>query len=409
MKSRLLTSLTVCILCASFSALFAQKHDVVHWEETPWDEQPWETPWEEHPSSPSKYTIPSEIINPQINLSEDLSNQATSFDESIDQEEEEELNEEPKRYRLKIGDALLVGIYGEPDTRRQVIVDPTGSISYLYVHSLPAIGMTISELRAELEEKLKTYYRFAVLSLTPIQFSGAYYTIMGEVKAPGRKPLGGGATVTSALCQARGLTLKGFRDQIVEQADLEHSFLVRNGEYIPVDFVKLIKEGDLSQDVPLKSGDYLYIERGGTNNIFIFGEIGGAAKIEFMNRISLAEAIADVGGISPNASSRAVVIRGSLACPVRYLIDINRIFKGYACDFPLESGDIVYIPPRKFSALRDLFYSAIRDFVGTVGSAAGSDAFYKLHSHDRDHLEEPVRVFPFNSFQQTQVVQPPIQ
>jgi len=42
--------------------------------------------------------------------------------------------------------------------------------------------------------------------------------------------------------------------------DLKNSFLLRQGERLPVDFDRLYRQGDLSQDIYLAPDDYLYIK-----------------------------------------------------------------------------------------------------------------------------------------------------
>ena len=293
-----------------------------------------------------------------------------------------------------MGDTFLISLYGQEKTQREVTIDPRGTISFLFVDSLNVIGKTISELREALETELKTYYRYVLLSITPIAFNSNLYTIVGEVIAPGQYFVQGEATVLSAICKAGGFTNWDFRDEIVDLADLEHSFLVREGQYLPIDFAKLVREGDLSQDVSLKSGDYIYIKNGAINQVFILGEVSAPTTLNYMKTITISEAIAESGGVTERASSRAVVIRGSLCCPINYSVDINRVFKGYAPDFMLCPGDIVYVPPRAFTTIRELIRLGIRSFVASVASDAGVEAFLEAHPHAKtvDGVSKPVSV-----------------
>lgn len=286
-----------------------------------------------------------------------------------------------KSYRLKYGDILMVSIYGENGTMREVNVDPRGMISYLFVDSLPAIGRTIKEVRGDLQERLSSYYRFVVLSITPVKFGAAYYTISGEVSVPGRKPVIGNPTLLSAICQGGGVNVMEWRDQLIDAGDLDHAFLSRDGKYIPVDFMRLVRNGDLSLDVPIHEGDYIYIPDREFKQVFVLGEVRRGVTIDYLTDMSLAEAVAEAGGVTDRASSRVLVIRGSLAYPVRYLIDFTKIVKGNTCNFQLQPGDIVFVPPRKLQKLREIFYGALNTFVASVASAGGREAFIKIHPH----------------------------
>ena len=282
-------------------------------------------------------------------------------------------------YRLKSGDVLYISIYGEEGTAREVPVDPRGLLSYLFVKGIPALGRTIAEVREDLIKELETYYRYVVLSVTPVKFGEAYYVISGEVKLPGRKQVVGNPTLLSAIGQAGGMTLLEWRNQLIDASDLNHAFVARSGQYIPVDFVKLVKGGDLRYDIPLAEGDYIYIPDRKVNQVFVVGETNRNTTVDYFESMSLAEAMAEAGGVTERASSRVLVIRGSLACPVRFLVDYTKIVKGRTCDFPLMPGDIVYVPPRRLQRLREIFYSALNSFVATVSALAGDHLFNNLY------------------------------
>lgn len=351
--------------------LFGQVEPKSEWEETPWQEaKPSQIePFFREEFSPEFLIPPPEVV---------------------------ENKKENDNYRLRIGDTLMISIYGEPRSKRIVTVDPTGTISYSYLSSVNVLGKTIREMRAEVEELLKTYYREPVVSITPMSVAGAYYTIMGEVRAPGNKPITGFASVLSALCEAGGVTTRMFRNQAMDMADLEHSFLARRGEYIPVDFVRLIKDGDLTQDVPLQSGDFIYISGFGNHQVFVLGNVAMPTIIDFLQDISLTEALAEAGGVGASASSRVVVLRGALAAPEHYLIDINLILKGRAPDFPLQAGDIVFAPAMKFTSIKELVKFGIASFIGTLASVAGTKAYIGFNPDAAGKISPPATVINFN-------------
>lgn len=279
------------------------------------------------------------------------------------------------RYRLKIGDRLLISIYGAGGTTQEVVIDFTGCFSYLLIGEVFALGKTVDEIRDELNVKVSDIFRFAFISVTPISFEGHYFTILGEVNAPGKKTLRARTTLLGAICQAGGFKSGSYRTQTIDIANLKHAFLARNGEYIPVDFEALVIEGDVSEDVVLQSQDYIYIPSSLHREISILGEVSFPTTIGFLNEVTLAEAISQARGVTPDASSRVVVIRGALSNPETYLIDFNRIVKGYEKDFRLAPGDIVYVPSFKLKNFRDIIRLGIRSFISSFSGAGGADLF----------------------------------
>lgn len=281
-------------------------------------------------------------------------------------------------YRLRIGDTLSISVYGEEETRFDATVGMSGKLNYLFIKNVEALGKTIDELRDILTEQLKSFYRYPVVIITPVAFAGEYYTIIGEVNDPGKKNLFGNTTLTSALCAASGFRTRIFRNQTVDLVNYDHSFLARNGELVPVNFKQLIVEGDIAQDVKLKAGDYIFIAPQQTSKVFVVGEVKTPVTVNYLNPITLADALAEAGGLTIRSSSRVLVIRGSIGYPRWFLIDINLILKGRALDFPLEPGDIVFVPVMKFQLLKEYVQAGILAFVNIVANVAGTNSFLEI-------------------------------
>ncbi len=326
---------------------------------------------------------------------EEEKNECTQEDESKQEDElQPSIDLHSYEYVLKPGDRLDMGVYGDPHTRRIVTVDYNGTISYLFITAHPVYGKTISQVRKELEEKLTVYFREPILLVTLAESTGDFYTIAGEVLNPGVKPLVGKTTILTALAESHGLILRFFRDSLIEIGDLDHAFLSRKGEYIPVDFEALIQHGDMTQNVQLQHGDYIYIPSRETHQVFVLGEVIWPITFEYLDTMTLTEAIAEAGGITRRASSRVLVIRGSLACPTRYLIDVNLIWKGCARDFLLQPGDIVYVPIMQFQSLKELVKIGVAAFVSQAANVMGTNAYLRLNPRAVGLVSSPVPVFP---------------
>lgn len=314
-------------------------------------------------------------------------------------------NENDEPYRIQIGDVLNISIYGEKKSKSAVTIGASGTLNYLYVQNFPALGKTMPEIKKALSKKLKKYYKYPLVIITPVEFASQFYTVIGEVNNPGRKPLLGNSTLISGLCEAQGFRTRIFRNQTVDLVDYDHSFLSRDGHLVPIDFRRLIVDGDLSQDVRLKSGDYIHIAAQNTSRVFVVGEVFRPVTVNFLTELTLADALAEGGGLTFRASSRALVIRGSIACPRWFLIDTNRILKGNACDFPLEPGDIVYVPPMQFTNLKEYIQGGISSFVSIVANIAGTYTFLEVYPKAKgSNIISPVPVF--NATPATPVIVP---
>lgn len=292
-------------------------------------------------------------------------------------------DEDEKSYRLKIGDHLFVSLYGfgEGNTTREVVVDPTGHIVYLFSGSVYALGKPIDQFRLDLQEKIREQFPNIIVAVSATNLIGEQYTVMGEVRDPGTKRLHGYTTVLTAMGESGGFPIRKFRNHTIDYADLDHAFLARDGEYVPVDFDALIRKGDLSQNVRLESGDYIHVPSILTKEVYVLGEVKSPLVYSYLRTATLTEAIAWSNGLTPLASTQVIIIRGSLACPVRYLVNYRRIRAGCDRDFCLKPGDIVYVPARPFTNIREVFKSALRTFVASAAIEAGGRGFETIHPH----------------------------
>lgn len=262
-------------------------------------------------------------------------------------------------YKLRVEDRLAIAIYGDPSSSRLVTVDVSGCISFLFINALPVQGKTIGETRAALENRLRERYKNPLVSITLSSYSGPCYSILGEVKQPGKYRIQGAGTVLDAVAEAAGIST---------QADLQRSFLLRNQVFFPLDLVRLIARGDMSQNAILEEDDCIYIAPPHLGKVYILGEVRRPACIQYLYTLSLAEALAESGGLGHAAGPYVVVLRGSLCAPTQYLIDIHRILKGQTYDFTLEPGDIVYIPSFHFCTLEEITKIAVQTYVNTISS-----------------------------------------
>lgn len=289
--------------------------------------------------------------------------------------EQKKVEAPPETYLLRVGDTLALAVYGEQDTYQNVTIDPSGKLSYLFIHDFKAVDLTVREVREQLQKKLENYFKYPLLLLTPQNYVPQLYTVFGEVNLPGVKQLQGNTTLIKAFAESGGFATRVYRDQTMYLVDFDRCFLARNGEcYLNIDFEALLN-GDFSQNVKLENDDFIYIAGNSSQKVFILGEVRAPGSYEFFGEMSLIEAIAYAGGLDADASSRVSVVRGAISHPTQYLIDINLMRRGKVCDFPLRPSDIIYVPPRKFTNLRLFTQAAIRGFVGNIASQAGNNAF----------------------------------
>jgi protein involved in polysaccharide export with SLBB domain len=167
-----------------------------------------------------------------------------------------------QKLTLGPGDVLTFSLYGEERdlTRKEVPIGPDGRVSYLEAQDVMAEGLTVDELRNKINEQLRKYRRAAQAYVVPVAYRSKKYYVLGKVVQRGAFTLDRPTTLIEAVARARGIETGVAADgSLVELADLSQSFIVRGGRKLPVDFEKLFRNGDLSQNIALEPDDYIYL------------------------------------------------------------------------------------------------------------------------------------------------------
>jgi protein involved in polysaccharide export with SLBB domain len=250
-----------------------------------------------------------------------------------------------ERLTLGSGDVINLALFDLPDSARtDMPIGPDGRISFLQARDIMAEGLTIDELRAKLDTALSKFYQNPRTIITPVAFRSKKYYVLGAVVSKGVYTFDRPLTVIEALARAGGVETGLYGRDTVEMADLAHSFLVRNGQRVPVDFEQLFQHGDLSQNVPLEPDDFLYFALASANEIYVLGQVAAPGVAAFLPRTSAMSVIAARGGFTPEAyRTRVLVVRGSMAHPQTFIVDAAAILSAKQPDFQLQARDIVYV------------------------------------------------------------------
>jgi protein involved in polysaccharide export with SLBB domain len=177
---------------------------------------------------------------------------------------------------------------------------------------------------------------------------------------------------------ARDLSTVGVND---DTADLHRSFVIRHGKILPVDFHRLIAEGDLSQNIYLQPDDFIYVPAATAQEVYVIGAVGQPRAVPYKEGMTMASAIADCFGTVREAYlSHVAVVRGSLTEPKIAIVDYNGVIKGETRDVLLQPHDIVYVPFEPYRYLIRYANLIVNTFVSSVAinegvrSVAGNQA-----------------------------------
>ena len=162
----------------------------------------------------------------------------------------------PKSTAYVIGpeDALDISVWKDDTLKATALVRPDGGITFPLVGELVAAGKTADQMRDELRKRLEKYIPDAVVTVSVAHVASYRIYVLGRVNKPGDIAVGRDIDVLQALALAGGLTPFAHEDDIRVVRKIDGRTTT-----IPFRYSQVLKDGDLAQNVTLRSGDVLLV------------------------------------------------------------------------------------------------------------------------------------------------------
>lgn len=162
-------------------------------------------------------------------------------------------------YRIGKDDIVQISVWRNPELSVTVPVRPDGRISVPLVGDVLVADRTPDEVSTDIEAKLATYVRDPQVSVILTELRSHEYLsrvrVTGAVRQPISVPYREGMTVLDAVLAAGGVT---------EFASADSTKLCRRDkadtlETLPVKLDRLMKKGDLENNLALRPGDIITV------------------------------------------------------------------------------------------------------------------------------------------------------
>ena len=173
-------------------------------------------------------------------------------------------------YRVRSGDALQIEVLEDPGLNRSVAVLPDGRFSFPLAGTLRAGGQTVEQIQASIAAAISSNFnappnvfvsvqpapRDPVIPSGPAIPVTINIYLLGEVAAPGIRPVTPGTTFLQALSQSGGLTRFAATKRIqLRRTDPS----TRRQQVVTINYKALANGATLSQDFPLAEGDVILV------------------------------------------------------------------------------------------------------------------------------------------------------
>lgn len=171
------------------------------------------------------------------------------------------ISAQPDEYKLGPGDVLSIGVWGYEDLKNEeLIIRPDGKVAFPLAGELTAQGMTPGELTTALTAKLGNYVKDPNVTVNIAKFRTTRVYVLGEVNKPGMYELEKQHNLLDAVGMAGSYTKRAAKKEII---------IIRKedvNKQQKVNLLKLLKNGDVKQNVVLNEGDVVYLTSNGKIN-----------------------------------------------------------------------------------------------------------------------------------------------
>jgi polysaccharide biosynthesis/export protein len=293
----------------------------------------------------------------------------------------------PPPYKIDAGDVLSIIVWDHPELTGPVapsttaglvdpvtagmpspgfVVDHEGRVQFPFAGRLKLAGLTEDEARNLLVSRLAKYIAHPSVTLRVQSYRSKRIYIDGEVKSPGLQAIN---DIPMSLLE--GLNRAG---GLLPSADQSRIVLERGDVRYKIDLRELVQKGINPGTLMLANGDVVRIHSRDESKVFVSGEVVAPKALTMHNgRLSLNEALGEVGGISPlSGDARQVYV-------VRKAVDGTRVYQldaretgalAMAEAFELHPKDLVYVAASPLAnwhrRLSMLFPGALSQMVGVT-------------------------------------------
>lgn len=168
--------------------------------------------------------------------------------------------------------------------------------------------------------------------------------------------------------------------KVPPNANLFKSYMIRENKPVAVDLYKLLKEGDMTQNIVMRGGDKIYIAEPAAASLMVLGEVGCESVIDLpKGYMSLREALAAARGIPFTGDKSYIqIIRGNIVKPKIYTLSWKHVIHLPNNSLLLMPGDIVYVAAKPITEWNRFISQLLPCFTGfeVIGKGCRSWGFF---------------------------------
>jgi polysaccharide biosynthesis/export protein len=238
---------------------------------------------------------------------------------------------------LGVGDVVKITVYQNPDlTVDGARISENNQINFPLIGNVAIGGLSVTAA----EQKIAKLLRDGGFVLRPQvtilvgQIRSSVISVLGQVGKPGRYPIELVGTKVSEMVATAGGVVPGGADVVTLVG-------TRNGKPIKldIDLPSILQSGKAELDMQVENGDVIFVDRAPT--AYIYGEVQRPGQFKLERGMTLMQALAQGGGLTPRGTQRGIKVHRRDASGVVSIIDLD-------LNDPVARDDVIYVKESLF-------------------------------------------------------------
>ena len=263
-------------------------------------------------------------------------------------------------YKLGFGDQISINVNDDPKLSGKQTIGPDGQITFGLAGSIKVENSTRDEAAAKIRAALSRYYTTPPTVIVGVDvYASEYVMVMGAVSSPGPMTFTEPPTLLSVISRAGTGAAQATSAIIGTSSGVPDRVALFCGDYSIAweDFKQLLESNDPHIRMPLRRNVVVYVPSPNDRYVTVFGEVNHPGLVQLHDGSTLAEILAEAGGILADKAGRLPKIqviheyKGSIeTVPFENILQAKSDPK-----VSLQTGDIVYVPESKASRVAATF------------------------------------------------------
>ncbi|HEX7645612.1 MAG TPA: polysaccharide export protein EpsE [Noviherbaspirillum sp.] len=215
--------------------------------------------------------------------------------------------EERRDFHLGPGDSIHVAVFRSPELTLDTRVGEDGTINFPMVGLVRVGGGTITEGEMHIAKALKDggFVQNPQVNITVVTVRGSLVSVLGQVTRPGLYPLDTPNLRLSEILAVAGGVAQSGGDRVIVKG-------VRNGQPFrkEINLSGIFVDNKENDDIIIRERDEIYVPL--APMFYIYGEVQKPGSGVIVRDMTVIQALAQAGGLTPRGTERNIELRRRL-------------------------------------------------------------------------------------------------